>query len=140
MTGSFNLIAFIATAVWPVAIAVAQGQDCNGNGVPDHIDLAGKIYWADADTQKIQRADLDGTDKRTKLDGLINDRNFKQTNCQGGLLGGVLGGGGKLGEMLGTALGRQPASAQPQPGQQPATPQDQLKDLLGGLGDLLKKR
>ena len=91
-------------------------------------------------------ADLDGNDKRTKLDGLFNDGNFKQTNCQGGPLGGVLGGagGGKLGEMLGTVLGREPATAQPQPdqqpAQQPATPQDQLKDLLGGLGDLLKKQ
>ena len=81
-------------------------------------------------------ADLDGNDKRTRLDGLFNDRNFKQTNCPGGLLDG----GGKLGEMLGTVLGRQPASAQPQPGQQPATPQDQLKELLGGLRDLLKKQ
>jgi hypothetical protein len=101
-------------------------------------------------------ADLDGNDKRTKLDGLFNDRNFKQTNCQGSPLGGVIGGagGGKIGEIFGTVLGRQPATAQPQPGQpqptqqpstqQPAGSQDLLKDLLGGnlggLGDILKKQ
>ena len=76
-------------------------------------------------------ADLDGNDKRTRLDGLFNDRKFKQTNCPGA---------GKIGEMLDTVLGRQPATAQPQPGEQPATPQDRLKDLLGGLKDFLKKQ
>ena len=86
-------------------------------------------------------ADLDGNDKRTRIDGLINDGNFKQTNCQGGPLGGV---GGKLGELLGGVLGGGQKAPQPQPGQQqpPAKqPRDLLKDLLGGgLGDLLKKR
>ncbi len=60
MTGRFNLIAFIATVVLSVALAEAQTPDCNGNGVPDHIDLAGRMYWADLMTGRIQRADLDG--------------------------------------------------------------------------------
>ena len=60
MTTRFNLLGFIAAVVGPAAIAVAQTPDCNGNGVPDDIDLAGKMYWADFGTDKIQRADLDG--------------------------------------------------------------------------------
>ena len=46
-----------AVAAMVPAIAVAQTPDCNGNGVPDDVDLAGRVYWTDA---KIQRADLDG--------------------------------------------------------------------------------
>ncbi len=43
MTLRFNLIGIIATVVWPAAIAVAQAPTCNGNGVPDGIDLVGKM-------------------------------------------------------------------------------------------------
>ena len=44
--------------------------DCNGNGVPDHIDLAGKMYWTDVNTDKIQRANLDGTGVEDLVTGL----------------------------------------------------------------------
>ncbi len=64
MTLRLQLIGFITAVVWPAAIAVAQAPDCNGNGVPDDIDLAGKMYWTEANgiIARIQRADLDGTD------------------------------------------------------------------------------
>ena len=39
MAWRFSLIGFIAAVVWPAAIAVAQAPDCNGNSVPDDIDL-----------------------------------------------------------------------------------------------------
>ncbi|MFQ5955348.1 MAG: AsmA family protein [Kiloniellales bacterium] len=88
-------------------------------------------------------ADLDGNDKRTHVDGLFNNRNFKQTSCGSDTLGGKLG--GKLGEVLGGALGGGQKAPQPQPDQQPAQqPQDLLKDLLGGglggLEGILKKQ
>ncbi len=61
MTWRFNLIGFIAAIVCLAAIAPAQAVDCNGNGVPDAVDLAGKMYWTDSATKKIQRANLDGS-------------------------------------------------------------------------------
>ncbi len=61
MTWKLNMIGFITAVVWPVAIAAAQTPDCNGNGVPDHVDIAGKIYSTDWGADRIQRADLTGT-------------------------------------------------------------------------------
>ncbi len=72
MTGRFNLIGFIAAAIWLAAIAVAPAQDCNGNGTPDDIDLAGKMYWTDFDADKIQRADLDGANVEDLVTGLTD--------------------------------------------------------------------
>ncbi len=40
MTRRLQLIGFITAALWPAVIAVAQAPDCNGNGVPDDIDIA----------------------------------------------------------------------------------------------------
>ncbi len=55
----FNLIGFIAEVVWPAVVAVAKAPGCNDNGVPDDVDLAGKMYWTTSGAAKIQRADLD---------------------------------------------------------------------------------
>ena len=53
------LIAFLAAVVWPAAIATAEAQDGNDNGVPDDIDLVGKVYWTDG--TRIRRANLVGS-------------------------------------------------------------------------------
>ena len=72
MTWRFSLIGFIAAVVWPAAIAPAQSQDCNGNGVPDDIELAGKIYWTDRGLDRIHRANLNGTNVEELVTGLSN--------------------------------------------------------------------
>ena len=52
---------FTITLCAPLTELAKGALSCNGNGVPDDVDLAGKIYWVDAFKDKIQRADLDGT-------------------------------------------------------------------------------
>ncbi len=59
MTSRLKLIGFIGMLLWPAAIVVVQAQD--GNGVPDEIDLFGRMYWTDSGWDKIQRANLDGS-------------------------------------------------------------------------------
>ena len=57
-----SVVLVLTAFAWLPAIAVAQAPDCNDNGVPDDIDLAGRMYWTDVSDDKIQRAVLDGTE------------------------------------------------------------------------------
>ena len=68
MTWKLKLIGFIGMLLWPPAILAVQAQD--GNGVPDEIDLFGRMYWTDSGTDKIQRANLDESNVEDLVTGL----------------------------------------------------------------------